>query len=188
VCPECQELNPLNASACACCGFEWPKPAPKPRHATFADATPVLSTGQSWLPVTRTSFFVHHKRSDPSAPPTMRVSYLTGLVTPYDEYICFEHAGYARARAEKWWFAFGGMAPAPATVMEAVMRSNELGRAVEIAVYRNDRFWNVSDRRVARRDGAAVEIDRHLNSWVAKSREAAFDNFKSEPIGDEVPF
>jgi DNA repair protein RadD len=149
---------------------------------------PVLSAGQSWLPVTRTSFFIHHQRSDPSAPPTMRVSYLTGLVTPYDEYVPFEHVGYAHARAEKWWFAFGGMAPAPQTVLEAVTRSDELGRAVEIAVYRNDRWWNVSDRRVARGDGNMVEIDRHLNSWAAKSREAAFGKFKSEPINDEVPW
>jgi DNA repair protein RadD len=161
---------------------------PKPKHATFADATPVLSTGQSWLPVTRTSFFVHHKRSDPSAPPTMRVSYVAGLATSHDEYVCFEHLGYARARAEKWWFAFGGLAPAPATVTEAVGRSAELGRAVEIAIYRNDRWWNVSDRRVARSDGAVVEIDRHLNSWVTRSREFAFDKLRSEPIGDEVPF
>jgi DNA repair protein RadD len=188
VCPQCQEINPLDAAACSCCGFEWPKPAPKPKHATIADAVPVLSTGQSWMPVTNTMFFHHIKRSDPSAPPTLRVSYLAGLVTSYDEYICFEHLGYARTRAEKWWFALGGMAPVPATVMEAIQRSGELGRVVEIAVYRNDRWWNVSDRRVLRSDGTLVEIDRYFTSWVAKSRESAFQEIKREPFGDEVRF
>jgi DNA repair protein RadD len=187
VCPLCQEINPLNATACSCCGFEWPKPAPKPKHATIADAVPVLSTGQSWMPVTNTSFFLHIKRNDPLAPPSLRVSYLCGLAS-YDEYISIERQGYPRTQAERWWFAMGGMAPVPATVMEAIQRSGELGRAVEIAVYRNDRWWNVSDRRVLRPDGALVEIDRRFNSWVAKSREAAFEAVRREPIADTVPF
>jgi DNA repair protein RadD len=186
-CPECDELNPLTTHVCSSCGYEWPRPAPKPKHATIADAVPVLSSGQTWIEVAHTSFRIHHKRNDPSAPPSLRVSYLCGL-SIYDEYISIERRGYALARAAKWWFAMGGAAPVPATVAEALDRTSELDVATEIAIYRNGQYWNVAERRVQRLDGPVVEIDRNLNSWTYKSREAAFEAMKREPIGDEVPW
>jgi DNA repair protein RadD len=147
----------------------------------------VLSTGQSWIEVTSTSFRIHHKRNVPSAPPSLCVTYLCGLTT-YDEYISIERQGFARMCAEKWWFAFGGETPVPVTIREAIERKNELGRPLEIAVYRNDRWWKVSDRRVRRHDGSIVEIDRNFNTWVSRSREAAFEAMKREPINDMVPW
>ncbi len=186
-CPECDELVALNAYECPSCGYAWPRPAPKPKHASTADAVPVLSTGQSWIEVTHTSFRIHYKRNDPSAPPSLCVSYLCGL-SIYDEYISLQRDGYARARAEKWWFAMGGEAPAPATVAEALDRTDEIGRPFEIAIYRNGQWWNVSDRRVVRADGNMVEIDRNSKTWVKGSREAAFETMRREPINDEIPY
>jgi DNA repair protein RadD len=182
-CPERDELVPINTYTCTNCGYEWPRPAPRSKHATVADAVPVLSTGQSWLPVTDAALYVHHKPGQPMAVPSLRASYLCGL-SSFHEYISFQRQGYARALAEKWWFAFGGKAPAPATVVEAIDRSDEIGRPVEIAVYRNDRWWNVSDRRVLRKDGTMVEIDRHLNCWIPQSVEAALETMRC----DEVAF
>jgi DNA repair protein RadD len=186
-CPECDELVAINAYECPACGYQWPRPAPKAKHAIIADAVPVLSTGQSWIEVTNASFRIHRKRNDPSAPPSLCVTYLCGLTT-YGEYISIERQGFARMRAEKWWFAMGGEAPVPITVREAIERNNELGRPLEIAVYRNDRWWNVGDRRVRRHDGSVVEIDRNFNTWVRGSREAAFEAIKREPINDEVVY
>jgi DNA repair protein RadD len=186
-CRECDELVAINAYTCTNCGYEWPRPAPKPKHATVADAVPVLSTDQKWLEVTRTAFRVHYKRSDPTAPPSLCVGYLCGL-SMYDEYISIERQGYARARAEKWWFAMGGEAPVPATVAEALDRTDELDRPIEITLYRNGQWWNVSDRRLRRDDGAVVEVDRNSNTCVSKSRETAFEAMRREPIDDSIPF
>src|SRR5262249_15871075 len=118
-CPECDELVAISAYECRCCGYEWPRPGPKAKHPTVADAIPVLSTGQSWIEVTSPPFRIHHKRNDPLAPPGLRVDYLCGL-TVYIEYVALQRDGYARARAEKWWFAMGGEPPVPITVREAV--------------------------------------------------------------------
>ena len=52
-CPDCAEINPLDAAACCCCGYEWPKPKPVAKHATSADAVPILTGERVWLPVTR---------------------------------------------------------------------------------------------------------------------------------------
>jgi DNA repair protein RadD len=185
--PECDDLNEVATYTCTSCGYAWPQPAPKPRHATIADAVPVLSVGQIWLDVTDVSFIIHFKRSDPAAPPSLRVTYLCGLST-FDEYVSFQRQGHARARAEKWWFAMGGAAPVPATVCEALNRRSEISVPIEIAIYRNGQWWNVGDRRVSRADGTVVEIDRNLNTWTFKSRETAFETMKREPINDEIRF
>src|SRR5262249_17987018 len=134
--------------------------APEAKHA--AVAVPVLSTAQNWLKVLRTTFRLHHKQHDPTAPPCLCVSYRCGL-SVYSEYISIERHGYARVYAERWWFAMGGEAPAPSTVVEALYRKGKIDRPFEITLYRNGEWWNVSDRRLCRADGTVVEVDR--NYW-----------------------
>jgi DNA repair protein RadD len=179
VCPECDELVAINAYECTACGYQWPRPAPK-----IMRPSPMRCRCCQPVEVTGTAFRIHYKRNDPLAPPSLCVTYLCGLTT-YDEYISIERQGYARVRAERWWFAMGGESPVPATVMEAVGRIYELARPVEILVYRNDRWWNVSDRRVRRYDGSVVEIDRNLNTWTRGSRQAAFEAMK---LNDEIVY
>ncbi len=111
-CPECAEINPLEAAACCCCGYEWPKPKPVAKHATSADAVPILTGERVWLPVTDVSFHRHYKYGDPGAAPSFRVDYLCGL-SPYAEYVSFERQGYPRTCAERWWYALGGFRAGP---------------------------------------------------------------------------
>ena len=186
-CPDCNEINPLDAAACCCCGYEWPKPKPTARHATSADAVPILTGERVWLPVTDASFHRHHKRGDPDAPPSFRVDYLCGL-SPHAEYVSFERQGYPRTCAERWWYALGGSAPVPATVAEALQRQHELDPVVAIAVARNGRFWNVIDRRVRRPDGVVVEVDRHQHCWVIETRADAARALAAAPINDVIRF
>jgi len=186
-CPECAEVNPLDAAACCCCGHEWPKPKPAARHATSADAAPILTGERVWLPVSDVSFLCHYKYGDLDAPPSFRVDYLCGL-SPYAEYVSFERQGYPRTCAERWWYALGGSAPVPVTADEALQRQHELDPVVAIAVARNGRFWNVIDRRVRRPDGSVVEIDRHHRCWVIETRADAARTLAATPINDEIRF
>jgi len=184
-CPECAEINPLDAAAC-CCGYGWPKPKPAAKHATSADAVPILTGERVWLPVTHVSFHRHYKYGDPGAPSSFRVDYLCGL-SPYAEYVSFERQGYPRTCAERWWYALGGSAPVPVTVDEALQRQHELDPVVAIAVARNGRFWNVTDRRVRRPDGVVVEVDRHYRCWVIETRADAARTLAT-PINDAILF
>jgi DNA repair protein RadD len=186
-CRDCAEINPLDAATCCCCGYEWPKPKPVAKHATSADAVPILIAERVWLPVADVSFHRHYKYGDPDAPPSFRVDYLCGL-SPYAEYVCFEHQGYARTCAERWWYALSGSAPVPATVAEALQRQHELDPVVAIAVTRNGRFWNVIDRRVRRPDGSVVEVDRHHRCWVIETRADAARALAASPINDAILF
>ena len=106
-CPDCAEINALDAAVCCCCGYECPKPKPVAKHATSADAVPIFIGERVWLPVADVSFHRHGKYGDPDAPPTLRVEYLCGL-SSYAEYVCFERQGYARTCAERWWYALSG--------------------------------------------------------------------------------
>jgi hypothetical protein len=98
----------------------------------------------------------------------------------------FERRGYAREVAERWWFAMGGLSPAPATVDAALRRRNELGVVLAIRTERKGKFWNVVERQVRRSNDCVVDITRSLRCIVANSREAAAG--KPIAIDDEVPF
>jgi hypothetical protein len=89
--------------------------------------------------------------------------------------------------AERAWFALGGCAPVPVTVEQALARTGELSTVTAIMVARNGRFWNVDERRVRRRDGSLVEVNRHYRCWTAHSRQEAAAAIKI-PIDDEVPW
>ena len=183
-CPDCHELNSINAQACTCCGYEWPRPAPKPRHATAADVGPILSGQMAWLPVDDISFICTENITIRSRRPACALNTCVGF-RRYAEYISLERQGYARTCAEKWWFAMGALAPVPATVPEAVARRDEIDGPVEIAIVRNGKFWNVSERRVQRPDGSVVEIDRHFHCWTLNSR-AESAAAPPPPINDEI--
>jgi DNA repair protein RadD len=173
-CPQCQEENSKSASVCVCCGYSFVNAAseasdvhvyaPRIRHANHsatADEVPILSTEalNTWLPVQDSEYRLHQKRSDPKAPPTLRVEHLAGF-SPYNEYISFESAkDYARMLAHKWWIAMGGSAPVPLSVVEAIIRRPELGKVIEIQVSRDGQWWRINRRRVQRVDGTLVEID-----------------------------
>jgi DNA repair protein RadD len=185
ICPDCQEINSLTTFTCISCGYEWERPAPVAKHARTADAAPILSGALEWLPVHDVRFIKHVKYSDPDAPPTLRVEYLSGL-SAYSDYIALQHYGYARRFAERFWFAMGGAMPAPATIDQAMER--ELDPTLAITVIRGGKYWRVIERRVQRPNGAIVEIDRNYMCWQVNSRAEAFAALKQQPFNDEVPY
>jgi DNA repair protein RadD len=184
-CPDCGELVALADCDCPSCAHEFPRPRPRAKHASQADVVPILSGAMRWLQVNDVSFHRHQKWNDPAAPPSLRVEYLCGL-SVYCEYLSLERRGYAREMAERWWFAMGGLAPAPASIENALTRSDEIDVVTHIVVTRDGKFWNVIERRVRRPDGSLIEINQGCHCYTAHSREAA----AAQPISinDEVPY
>ena len=69
-------------------------------------------------------YAIHHKRGAPDdAPRTLRVEYRIGFHQYQSEWICFEHSGWARHKAESWWRRRSN-ALVPQTVDEAVELAN----------------------------------------------------------------
>lgn len=77
-------------------------PAPKPK-GSFPGGTPA-SSGGKWLDVDVVLYAVHVKRgADHDAPQSMRVDYRIKGGGKVSEWVCVEHSGFARRRAEEWW-------------------------------------------------------------------------------------
>lgn len=176
VCPSCSTIAALDTYVCTAlgCGHEWDRP--KPQHEASADAQHAVMMGQRaaapppkdpWLKVTDLNFARHTKRTDPSAPPTLRVDYVCGLIC-HSEWVCFEHDGVARTKAEKWWRDMRGRQPAPATVDEALARclDGEVARPSDVVTKQDGKFTRVVGRRFAPEELARVA------AYVAKRATA----------------
>ena len=124
-CPECRSLIAAGYSVCPDCGYEFP-PQERRKHDATASTEGILS-GQvttTEYPVQEVRYAVHHKRGAPDdAPRTLRVEYRIGFNQYQSEWICFEHTGWARQKAEAWWRKRSN-ASVPESAEEAVALAN----------------------------------------------------------------
>ena len=113
-------------------------------HFDRAGTLPVLSPKHPpWLAVTDVMYVRHEKAG---GLPSLRVTYRCGL-TAYSEWVCFEHSGYARRKAEEWWQLRAPGTPFPVSVAEALARRAELSRPSAIMVETVGRFFEVKRAR-----------------------------------------
>ncbi len=120
-CPKCRSLIACGYAVCPDCGYVFPEPEQE-KHDGRASTDGILS-GQSTLEeytVEKVFYSVHEKVDAPKgAPTTMRVEYQIGWQRFYSEWICFEHVGWPRQKAESWWMRRSN-ALIPQTTEEAV--------------------------------------------------------------------
>jgi DNA repair protein RadD len=97
-----------------------------------ASSNAILSTQQKaeWVDVDAVLYRRHEK---PGKPASMRVIYDVGFLT-YSEWVCFEHTGYARQKAEAWWKRRHADIPVPKTVEDALKMTEYLREPVAIQV------------------------------------------------------
>ncbi|MCC7408384.1 MAG: DEAD/DEAH box helicase family protein [Phycisphaeraceae bacterium] len=146
-CPQCQALIASGYATCPECGHVFPPPERRTHDAT-ADSAGILS-GQvavSEHQVRRVYYSVHVKRdAPPDAPRSMRVDYDVGFYDTRSEWICLEHDGYARQKAEAWWRARSEL-PVPDNVEEAA----ELAHAGALADVRSIKVRSVAGEKYDR--------------------------------------
>ncbi len=122
-CPECRRIVPAGSLKCEACGYEWGAMVARHRGAVTGGAAlsrDATRVPRKWYTVDSVTYRCHRKGNPkPGKPPrTLRVTYGCGLIT-VNRFICVEHTGYARYRAEEWWRR-RTTEPLPATVEEAV--------------------------------------------------------------------
>lgn len=154
-CPDCLSLMAINASSCTVCGHVWPH-IDKPKHDAKAESeVGILSTEKvppQMVPVVDWRFARHEKLGSPDS---VRVTFMAGLST-FNEWLAFEHSGYARQKAAQWWVLHGGVSPFPRTVDEALLRTDELIMPATISVRPNGRFFDIVSRTFPERKEAAA--------------------------------
>jgi len=120
-CPACHTVIAAGYARCPECGHEFPPPE-RQHHDARAGTAGVISgqVADTEYGVLDTRYSVHTKRdAPPDAPRSMRVDYRIGQFTWISEWICVEHDGYARWKAEQWWRR-RSPDPTPATAQRAV--------------------------------------------------------------------
>ena len=155
-CPACHALIHAAYAVCPECGYEFPPPE-RERHDRRASDAAILSgqVTETTCEVQEITYRVHTKYDAPEGhPKTMRVDYRVGLDEWQPEFICVEHAGYARAKAEAWWRQ-RSREPVPETAAKAVAVAQAGGLADALAVtvrsVAGEKYDRVVDYRLATR-------------------------------------
>ncbi len=129
-CPQCHSVIAAGYANCPDCGHAFPPPE-RQVHESKASEAGVLS-GQVTLTKHRVSdvyYTVHTKRdAREDDPQTMRVDYRIGWHEYKSEWVCFEHAGFARQKAIAWW-----KRRSPDAVPDSAERAVELAQNGAIA-------------------------------------------------------
>lgn len=142
VCPQCQSIVLLGVDACPDCGFVFPKREVAAAHDRQAselapydpDANkPRVYEVDSW-------FFRRHQKD--GRPDSLRVDYFCGTRT-LSEWVCLEHPGFAGKKAARWWTGHRGLPPIPATIDDALQRTEELRAPDAIEVVADGEFDRV---------------------------------------------
>ena len=120
-CEKCHALVACGYANCPECGHPFPPPE-REAHDAEASEAGVLSgeVTDTEYDVQDIIYRVHRKRdADEDAPRCLRVDYMIGLERWQSEFICIEHSGYARHKAEAWW-SERCLDPCPSNAEEAV--------------------------------------------------------------------
>jgi len=107
VCPDCREVVPAGCRRCVHCDFAFPPP--EITHEVEASEAAIISPEVTFevYDIESVTYAEHTKKgADDTAPKTLRVDYHTtdpDVKFPVSEWVCVEHTGYARTKAERWW-------------------------------------------------------------------------------------
>jgi DNA repair protein RadD len=178
ICEKCQSVCLISFKECPDCGNPFPIEAPV--HDIKASTKPIM---QGYEPperhmVTKVHYAKHHKKGDAVAPPTLKVSYEIGLggnlmTKLIHEWVCFEHVGYARGQAIKWWvtahkdYKTPSSIVVPSSVDEAIERANELRPTTEVSIQKDGKFDRVVSRVYGEYSQAVVKTDeiQQIDFW-----------------------
>jgi len=119
-CPACREVVANGCEVCPDCGLKFEKKERQPReinHDGRAADKDVLSGPEEVFSV---EYSRHNKKDAPEGhPPTLRVDYHIGAMWPVSEFVCLQHQGFARHKAEAWW-KLRSSEPVPTTIDQAI--------------------------------------------------------------------
>ena len=137
-CPECNTIVATATMECPDCGHIFPPPEVK--ITKKADDAPILSSQivSSWLKVNDVTYRKHNKIGKP---PSLMVSYQCGVME-HREWICLEHEGYAREKAQKWWLK-RDPSGCPRTIDDALVFSSRLKKPIEIRVRPDGKYTTI---------------------------------------------
>lgn len=157
-CPNCQLVVPSRKQLCEC-GFRFSVRVPT--HEDKADTQAQIISEPENFEV-ESVVYSRHQKQDKT--PSMRVDYrLLGdggnLDNVISEWICLEHVGFARRKAEAWWKLRCEL-EVPASVDDALRVTKAIAVPRSIVAVREGKFWRVVEAEIEEiPDASLIEFD-----------------------------
>lgn len=149
MCPECDTMNRAAARVCIYCGHTFPPPEEKNPFEAAASSLALISSHD--MPVVEVfavdQMIAELHRSRKSEKDIMKVSYFS-RGRRFTEFVCFNHTGYARKKAETWWkeHAYTDVhmaADPPDNVAEALQYFDQVHKPTHIRVQTNLKYPDI---------------------------------------------
>lgn len=198
-CPQCRAVVFAGVARCPECGYEFP--FEEHGHKDKAGKSGILSGEVTTVELTvlGVKYYDHQKRGDPDAKHTLRVEYEVSYFPPESkkEWLCFDHEGWPRQRAEQWW-RDRSLVAVPRSVESAVQlaKAGALANTTSITwrEVAGEKFGSVIGYEIDDEKPTPASVDAALvmDDKVAAEFEETFkpsngdwfDNFKN----DDIPF
>lgn len=103
ICHACGfQVRPASLLFCPECGAQLREDQDEERREVSKAAIMLSQVKPIYITydVTDVKYSIHKKEGSPDS---LRVDYYSGLRRIASEFVCFEHTGWARAKAERWW-------------------------------------------------------------------------------------
>lgn len=146
-CPNCSMVIPAHKWLCEC-GFRFTERTPN--HQTEADTQTQIISEPELFSVEGVYYSRHEKEGKT---PSLRVDYKIAsdgnLDKGISEWVCLEHTGFARTKAEKWW-GVRCIEPLPDNVDDALdlCQRGLVACPKSITATREGRFWRVLEAEI----------------------------------------
>jgi len=137
-CPKCHTYNHISTMTCPACGYQYPAPSP---HLPDAYDGAVLSTQEKpkWAIVDGVNYSRHKGRDGKRD--TLRVDFMTDIqYKPVSVWLCLEHTGYAKKRADLYVKSVGGLARDIDGALKECIRWTD---PTKIKIQKDGKFWKV---------------------------------------------
>lgn len=157
ICPACSATNPPRAQECIFCLTAFPVNI---KLCQNADDSEILSTKESgrWMEVEGQEVKIHKKDGKPDS---LKIVYDLGRGFTVAEYMCFDHGGWASAKARQLWKELGGKG-VPNGTLDASMKRGELNKIGRVRIIKDDKYHRVIEREVLKWEESKDEIDEIL--------------------------
>jgi len=139
-CPDCQSIVPPVIKVCPDCGYEFQF---KVNISGDHSQLDIVDEGKKWLKVDDVTMALHDKKGSPTS---VKVTYLCGHRT-FNEWVCVEHNGYAKHRANHWCKVRGISDGEINRAGELITRRAELNSPLEIQVDKSGKHFVITDVR-----------------------------------------
>lgn len=137
-CDACYEIVHAAVRICPCCG----KPFVFRHKLTSKSSKRKVLELTAWHPVDEVKYFNYIGSKNI---PMLKVSYICGL-RKFNEYVCLEHNGYAKHKAQHWWSRRSPNLP-PDTAQQAVELSDTLKIPLKILVNEGGKFPIIQEQK-----------------------------------------